>query len=122
MSRRLLLRLALVAAAGMALAAYGAFDPARTPWFPRCPFRALTGFDCPGCGSQRALHALLHGDPAGALAHNAALAAVLPLLALLALPRRPGGMAERVHRSPRLPLAVLAATLAWWVGRNIAGV
>lgn len=37
-------------------------DPASTTLAPRCHFKALTGFDCPGCGFQRALHAALHGD------------------------------------------------------------
>lgn len=27
-----------------------------------CPFKYLTGIDCPGCGFQRALLALLRGD------------------------------------------------------------
>jgi hypothetical protein len=27
-----------------------------------CPFKYLTGIDCPGCGFQRSLLALLHGD------------------------------------------------------------
>lgn len=27
-----------------------------------CSFKSLTGFDCPGCGNQRALIALLQGD------------------------------------------------------------
>ena len=28
----------------------------------RCPFKYLTGIDCPGCGFQRSLLALLNGD------------------------------------------------------------
>ncbi|RYU86148.1 DUF2752 domain-containing protein [Mucilaginibacter terrigena] len=27
-----------------------------------CPFKQLTGLDCPGCGLQRSVIALLHGD------------------------------------------------------------
>lgn len=27
-----------------------------------CPFKTLTGFDCPGCGFQRSVLALLKGD------------------------------------------------------------
>ncbi len=30
-------------------------DPTGGP--PICPFKAVTGFDCPGCGGTRALHA-----------------------------------------------------------------
>jgi hypothetical protein len=43
-----------------------AFDPAVTWWFPSCPFQALTGWLCPFCGSLRAAHALLQGDPRAA--------------------------------------------------------
>ena len=46
------------------------FDPAGTWWFPSCPFHALTGWLCPLCGSLRAVHALLHGDPLVALGLN----------------------------------------------------
>jgi hypothetical protein len=36
-------------------------DPAASKLFWNCPFHWLTGWYCPGCGTQRALHALLHG-------------------------------------------------------------
>ena len=29
-------------------------------FFPKCPFRLVTGWQCPGCGSTRALYQLLH--------------------------------------------------------------
>ncbi|MFA4867226.1 MAG: DUF2752 domain-containing protein [Pedobacter sp.] len=31
-------------------------------FFLPCPFKVLTGFDCPGCGFQRSFLALLKGD------------------------------------------------------------
>lgn len=31
-----------------------------------CPFKKLTGLDCPGCGLQRSIVALLKGDIVGA--------------------------------------------------------
>ena len=37
--------------------------------FP-CPFRAVTGWECPFCGGTRLGAALLHGDVAGAFAFN----------------------------------------------------
>jgi hypothetical protein len=40
-------------------------NPADNP-YPRCLLKVATGIDCPGCGGTRALHALLHGDVAGA--------------------------------------------------------
>lgn len=35
-------------------------NPANTAIFPKCPFLAVTGLCCPGCGTLRGLHELLH--------------------------------------------------------------
>ncbi len=45
-----------------------------------CPFRAMTGLDCPFCGSTRAVWALVHGEPVRALGYNALAMALAPLL------------------------------------------
>ena len=50
---------------------------------PPCPFHWLTGIYCPGCGTTRALHALLHLDIRGAWAMNPLLVLSLPFVALL---------------------------------------
>jgi Protein of unknown function (DUF2752) len=59
------------------------------PWlyaiYPVCPIRALTGWRCPGCGSTRALGALLSGRFADALHYNPLAAILWPALAVLAL-------------------------------------
>ena len=39
-------------------------------YFPSCIFNSTTGLHCPGCGSQRAIHDLLHGRVLEALGHN----------------------------------------------------
>jgi len=57
------------------------FDPARTRIFPVCQFNRFTGLACPGCGSQRALHALAHGNFLAALHLNAVMVLSLPLFA-----------------------------------------
>ena len=49
------------------IAVYLIFDPTQSDLFPKCPFMMLTGLKCPGCGSQRVIHALLNGDVAAAL-------------------------------------------------------
>jgi len=46
---------------------------------------AFTGLYCPGCGATRAMHALVHGDFAQAMAMNPAFTLALPLLVLLLL-------------------------------------
>ena len=40
------------------------FDPSETWFFPHCPFFALTGLKCPGCGTARAFHAALQRNAA----------------------------------------------------------
>ena len=46
------------------------FDPRSAAIYPSCPFRALTGFYCPGCGAGQALYLLLHGEVVGAFVYN----------------------------------------------------
>src|SRR6185312_13216907 len=70
------------------LAYVGLADPHRPGFlFPACPFRALTGWDCPGCGGIRMTHDLLHGDLAAAVMDNAFVLVGAPLLALWLLVR-----------------------------------
>lgn len=76
--------LGLLAAAAIAAAVLWQVDPhqAGNP-LPPCPSLWLTGLLCPGCGTTRALHALLHGDLPGALAMNPLMVLALPPLAVL---------------------------------------
>lgn len=104
---------------------YYAFNPADNPLFPQCPFHHLTGLKCPGCGSQRALHALLHGDWHAAFRHNALLLISLPLLLLLGYAelcrtQRPS-LYIRLH-TRLLTFLCLAVLLLWWICRNIFGI
>lgn len=101
---------------------YFAIDPSTSGLFPRCTFLSLTGYKCPGCGTQRAIHALLHGDVAGAFKYNALLLVAIPWIALCLYAE------SRRLRNPRLyarlnaPLLIwlfLAMVLLWWLLRNI---
>lgn len=46
------------------------YNPEEQYWFPKCMFYQLTGLQCPACGSQRAIHAFLHGNFAQAFKYN----------------------------------------------------
>lgn len=59
---------------------YKNFNPAVNAYFPKCPSKLITGLDCPGCGSQRAIHQLLNFDLKGALKMNALLVVSIPYL------------------------------------------
>jgi hypothetical protein len=109
---------ALVGAAALAavLATVRAVDPRVPGHYPSCPFHALTGLHCPGCGSLRALADLVHGDLPGALDHNALLVLFLPV-ALVAFGRALAGRAS-VRRTWEVP-AVALVLLLWTVLRNL---
>jgi hypothetical protein len=62
---------------------YGSLNPENHMWFPKCPFLWLTGFECPGCGSQRAVHHLLNLNIVDAIRANALLVFAIPYVLLL---------------------------------------
>lgn len=70
-----LLRQALLAVAGGL--GYALFVRATGLGIP-CPFHALTGLDCPGCGVSRMCMALLRLDVRAAWEANCALFVILP--------------------------------------------
>lgn len=47
-----------------------------------CPFNRLTGLPCPGCGSTRALFALLRGDFAAYFSYNPFALLLLAMLVI----------------------------------------
>ena len=49
-------------------------------WFPKCPFKTITGYQCPGCGSQRAVSSLMNLDILNALKENSLLIISIPYL------------------------------------------
>jgi len=86
--------------------------------YPQCPFKFLTGWNCPACGGLRMTHDLLHGHLSAALYDNTFALVVIPLVAGWILVRRLRGRSW-------LPVAttitlVIAAT-AWTVVRNLPG-
>ena len=54
-----------------------------TGFMPRCPVKWATGWNCPGCGSQRAFMALLHGHPMAAFRANLILPLAMAYLAVM---------------------------------------
>ena len=89
--------------------------------FPPCIFKAITGLNCIGCGLTRALHALVHGDIAGAFAMNPLAMLVLPLMPLMVLDAR-GATPQALKpfmsavMTPKLWLVLLPA---YWIARNL---
>lgn len=86
--------------------------------FPPCPFKLLTGWNCPGCGGLRMTHDLLHGDVSAAVVDNVYLLIGLPLLAVWSFWRARRG---RPVLSPVLLVMLIATATAWTVVRNLPG-
>ena len=99
--------------------------PGSESWWLKCPMYQLTGWQCPLCGLQRAVHAFLHGNFLEAWRYNPALWLLLPYVAVWVL----GSFSERVARSrvyawvisSRVVLAVILLLCIWGVARNVWG-
>ena len=55
-------------------------DPHAAGSWGFCPWHALTGLYCPGCGALRAVNDLGNGDVLGALSSNLLFVAMVPVL------------------------------------------
>ncbi|MGE0732612.1 MAG: DUF2752 domain-containing protein [Acidimicrobiia bacterium] len=83
-----------------------------------CPFRTLTGHDCPGCGSTRAIAALAKGDIADAVNYNAlAVTAMVVLTASVSFGLATGNAPGALIREKVNALTVLALVAGFWALR-----
>jgi hypothetical protein len=103
---------------------YAGWNPAEASFFPQCLFFRVTGFHCPGCGSQRALHQLLQGHVGQAAGHNLLLVLALPLLVGVGtisladwLRKKESDFSFLYSRTLLYP--ALAIVLAFWLLRNL---
>jgi hypothetical protein len=121
---RLLFVLFLLAAVAGAAVLF-AFDPAGGGFYPPCLLHRCTGLHCPGCGTTRGLHALLHGRVWAAVRYNPLTVLALPFLALafvnsaVRLYSRDGTPRPVRSLPPRMGWVVLWLVLAFAVCRNI---
>jgi hypothetical protein len=97
------------------------YNPLSVSFYPRCPSKWLTGYDCPGCGTLRALHALLHGNIANAWSYNPALFFAIPAIIFFSLSTHyaKGSLAERICTGRYTPFVIFVAVIAWWICRNL---
>lgn len=92
-------------------------------WLPTCPTKLLFGLVCPGCGAQRMLYSLMHGDLPAALGWNAVGVVAVLLLAWAFV-----AWCARLWTGRRIPhwdghrwtaTVVLVVVVAWFVVRNL---
>lgn len=126
-TRRRRLRLAaIVLSLLVGLGVLYVLNPTEYTFMPQCPFRLLTGLSCPGCGIQRAVHALLHGRVAEAWSYNPFMVYSVPYALAVALTEWVwrGGRQARWRRVFEGRVAVwlyLASFCVWGVVRNVLG-
>ncbi|AFJ35952.1 DUF2752 domain-containing protein [Mycobacterium sp. MOTT36Y] len=84
--------------------------------YPPCPFRWLTGWNCPFCGGLRMTYDVVHGDLAAALHDNVFVLVAIPMLAAWLVVRRARGASPL---SRPVLLTVIVATAVWTVARNL---
>jgi len=98
-------------------------DPGASGLYPPCPFHALTGLFCPGCGSLRALHQLLHGNLGAAFGLNALMVLSVPFLAYAFVAQGLAAFGWRLLPRPFLPAwviwSLLGVIVTYWVLRNV---
>lgn len=111
-----------VALAALAVGVLRTFNPASAWFFPPCPFRALTGYLCPGCGTLRALHQLLNGHVATAFRLNPLMMLLLPYVGYsatsAALEAALGRALPRVFIRPTYIWILLGVIILFWILRN----
>ena len=92
-------------------------------FFPRCYFHLATGLHCPGCGSQRATHDLLHLRIGQALQHNVMIVILAILLiskayAMVSKKYAPNYYYNLGHKS-YFTYGILVIVFLYWILRNI---
>ena len=122
LSRKNIILVSIVAIAASLLYFY--YNPVYSNFFPRCVFHSVTNLDCPGCGSQRALHALLNGHILEAADFNLLTVLFLPLLAYSAIVAIANAFfnqswSQKIFYPPLFTKIVLVVVLLFWILRNI---
>jgi hypothetical protein len=98
-------------------------NPQRGGVFPPCPFRFLTGLKCPGCGTLRALHQLLHGNIVGAFQLNPLMVLCMPLAVWFVVSHVSvlvrGRSLRGVRVKPSMIWTILGIIMSYGILRNI---
>lgn len=91
--------------------------------FPKCPFYSFTGLHCPGCGSQRALHQLLHLNIIKTIDHNAlyvlGMLTILYNIVIKGINKYYKKEYYNYLYHPVAPIAIGITILSFWILRNI---
>lgn len=101
---------------------YYIYDPSASVFFPKCPFYILTNLPCAGCGSQRAIHSLLHWEIRQAVEYNLLVVVFIPVLLILSISSLFKSKYPKVYyylHHSYVAYSVCFIILMWWVLRII---
>ncbi|TSE08542.1 DUF2752 domain-containing protein [Aquimarina algiphila] len=105
------------------LSLYYFSNPTEVNFFPKCPFHTLTGFHCPGCGSQRALHQLLHFEIMETLNYNAlyilGLGTIIYNTSVNTINKYWNKNYYNILYHPKTPIYIGIIIILFWILRNI---
>lgn len=106
------------------IAIYYRYNPGMYNFFPECPFHKYLHLDCPGCGSQRAVHALLHGNLLLAADYNVLLVISLPFLLIHFICKLSSHFSGKqivwsIWYKPATPKIIFVIVMVFWVLRNV---
>jgi hypothetical protein len=86
----------------------------------QCLLNKTTGLYCPGCGGQRAFHAILHGDIVAAAQNNLLIFLVLPLTGLKLIEELTNKkIFPPIFYSRNIILPILLFVILFAISRNI---
>jgi hypothetical protein len=94
------------------------YPPATSTFYPHCAFHDMTGLDCPGCGTTRALYQLLHGNVGAAFRLNAMLFPLM-FVGACATPSFLRGRVPAFTMKPWFGWGSFVVIVGWWIGRNV---
>lgn len=99
------------------------YNPGNSKFYPTCPFHALTGLYCPGCGTLRALHQLVHGHLLTAFLLNPLMLLLVPFLGYAFVSKVVFVQSGRRMWEVFVPAAwiwiLLCVIILFWILRNI---
>lgn len=105
---------------------YYFYNESASGWSIQCTFYQVTGLQCPGCGGQRALHYLLHGNFATALRYNALFVIFIPFfIYLYIILIKVYGLNQQIYIdnflfSGKFGWSVLIVAVSFFILRNIS--
>lgn len=94
-------------------------DPMRNSLAPKCWFKLLTGLSCPGCGFQRCVHAMLHGEIISAFKYNLFFAIGIPYLIFVVIFEKKRLNYTAISIRDGAAYMYILLYFSWFVVRNV---